>query len=125
MKENEIKIIIKGREVHNLKMFRWKFPKISLWFLPACPEAENPVWLLTPIFAEGQRRYIESLSPYARQFLGQMDRPDVDEITDLSPAIAIDQRSSSQSSFNRGHPYGNLRLSPCFIRQAWRSVLSY
>ena len=51
-----------------------EIPKINWWFLPACPEAENPVWLLTPFFAEGQRRYIESLSPYARQFLGQMDR---------------------------------------------------
>ena len=49
------------------------------------------------IFAEGQRRYIESLSPYARQFLGQMDRPDVDEITGLSPAIAIDQRALSHN----------------------------
>jgi len=49
------------------------------------------------IFAEGQRRYIESLSPYARQFLGEMDRPDVDEITGLSPAIAIDQRALSHN----------------------------
>ena len=61
------------------------------------------------IFAEGQRRYVESLSAYARQFLGQMDKPDVDFIEGLSPAVSIDQKSTvAQPAIHRGHDHRGL-----------------
>ena len=94
MKEND-KIIIKGARVHNLKNVSLEIPKNKLVVFTGVSGSGKSSLAFDTIFAEGQRRYIESLSPYARQFLGQMDRPDVDEITGLSPAIAIDQRSFS------------------------------
>lgn len=69
------------------------------------------------IYADGQRRYVESLSSYARMFLGRMDKPDVDEITGLSPAISIDQKTTSHNPAHRGYRDGNLRLSaPLYAR---------
>ena len=68
------------------------------------------------IYADGQRRYMESLSSYARQFLGQMEKPDVDDIQGLSPAISIDQKTTSpQSPLHSGHRDGDLRLSSSFV----------
>ncbi|MFH0792045.1 MAG: excinuclease ABC subunit UvrA [bacterium] len=91
------KIIIKGARVHNLKNVNAELPKDSLIVFTGVSGSGKSSLAFDTIFAEGQRRYIESLSPYARQFLGQMDRPDVDKIIGLSPAIAIDQRALSHN----------------------------
>jgi len=91
------KIIIKGARVHNLKNISVELPKNKLIVVSGVSGSGKSSLAFDTIFAEGQRRYIESLSPYARQFLGQMDRPDVDEIIGLSPAIAIDQRALSHN----------------------------
>lgn len=91
------KIVIKGARVHNLKNIDLEIPKNKLVVFSGVSGSGKSSLAFDTIFAEGQRRYIESLSPYARQFLGQMDRPDVDEIIGLSPAIAIDQKALSHN----------------------------
>jgi len=91
------KIIIKGARVHNLKDVDLELPKNELIVFSGLSGSGKSSLAFDTIFAEGQRRYIESLSPYARQFLGQMEKPDVDEITGLSPAIAIDQKAHSHN----------------------------
>lgn len=83
--------------MHNLKNISLEIPKNKLVVFTGVSGSGKSSLAFDTIFAEGQRRYIESLSPYARQFLGQMDRPDVDEIIGLSPAIAIDQRALSHN----------------------------
>ncbi|MDO8602151.1 MAG: ATP-binding cassette domain-containing protein [bacterium] len=90
-------IIIKGARVHNLKDVNLTLPKNKLIVFTGLSGSGKSSLAFDTIFAEGQRRYIESLSPYARQFLGQMEKPDVDEITGLSPAIAIDQKAHSRN----------------------------
>ncbi len=98
-KSNEFvnKIVIKGARVHNLKDVNLELPKNELIVFSGLSGSGKSSLAFDTIFAEGQRRYIESLSPYARQFLGQMEKPDVDEITGLSPAIAIDQKAHSHN----------------------------
>lgn len=91
------KIAIKGARVHNLKDVNLELPKNQLIVFTGLSGSGKSSLAFDTIFAEGQRRYIESLSPYARQFLGQMEKPDVDEITGLSPAIAIDQKAHSHN----------------------------
>ncbi len=91
------KIIIKGARTHNLKNVDLEFPKNKLVVFTGVSGSGKSSLAFDTIFAEGQRRYVESLSPYARQFLGQMDAPDVDEISGLSPAIAIDQKGHSHN----------------------------
>ncbi|TSC96525.1 MAG: excinuclease ABC subunit A [Parcubacteria group bacterium Athens1014_26] len=91
------KIIIKGARVNNLKNIDLELPKNKLIVFTGLSGSGKSSLAFETIFAEGQRRYIESLSPYARQFLGQMEKPDVDEITGLSPAIAIDQKAHSHN----------------------------
>ncbi len=91
------KIVIKGARVHNLKDVNLELPKNQLIVFSGLSGSGKSSLAFDTIFAEGQRRYIESLSPYARQFLGQMEKPDVDEITGLSPAIAIDQKAHSHN----------------------------
>lgn len=93
----EDKISIKGARVHNLKNIDLDIPKNKLVVFTGVSGSGKSSLAFDTIFAEGQRRYIESLSPYARQFLGQMERADVDEIVGLSPAIAIDQRALSHN----------------------------
>ncbi|AKM78358.1 MAG: Excinuclease ABC, subunit A [Candidatus Wolfebacteria bacterium GW2011_GWE1_48_7] len=93
----EDKISIKGARVHNLKNIDLEIPKNKLVVFTGVSGSGKSSLAFDTIFAEGQRRYIESLSPYARQFLGQMERADVDEIVGLSPAIAIDQRALSHN----------------------------
>ncbi|OGD66637.1 hypothetical protein A3F08_03030, partial [Candidatus Berkelbacteria bacterium RIFCSPHIGHO2_12_FULL_36_9] len=93
----EDKLIIRGARVHNLKNVNLEIPKNKLVVFSGVSGSGKSSLSFDTIFAEGQRRYIESLSPYARQFLGQMDRPDVDEIIGLSPAIAIDQKALSHN----------------------------
>jgi excinuclease ABC subunit A len=91
----EDKIIIKGARVHNLKNISLQLPKNKIIVFTGVSGSGKSSLAFDTIFAEGQRRYIESLSPYARQFLGQMEKPDVDEIIGLSPAISIDQKALS------------------------------
>src|SRR5579862_558409 len=91
------KIIIKGAREHNLKNLDLEIPKNKLVVFTGLSGSGKSSLAFDTIFAEGQRRYVESLSSYARQFLGQMEKPDVDHIEGLSPAIAIDQKSTSHN----------------------------
>jgi len=91
------KISIRGARVHNLKNVSLDIPKGKLVVMTGLSGSGKSSIAFDTIYAEGQRRYMESLSSYARQFLELQDKPDVDELTGLSPTIAIDQRSSSQN----------------------------
>src|SRR3990167_7163427 len=90
-------INIKGAKTHNLKNINLKIPRNKMVVFTGLSGSGKSSLAFDTIFAEGQRRYIESLSPYARQFLRQMQKPDVEEITGLSPAISIDQKSRSNN----------------------------
>jgi excinuclease ABC subunit A len=89
------KIIIKGAREHNLKNVNLEIPRDKMVVFTGLSGSGKSSLAFDTIFAEGQRRYIESLSAYARQFLGRLDKPDVDEIEGLSPAISIDQKHHS------------------------------
>ncbi len=89
------KIVIRGAREHNLKNINIELPRNKMVVLTGLSGSGKSSLAFDTIFAEGQRRYVESLSSYARQFLGQMDKPDVDEIEGLSPAISIDQKAHS------------------------------
>ncbi len=89
------KIIIKGAREHNLKNINLELPRNKMVIFTGISGSGKSSLAFDTIFAEGQRRYIESLSAYARQFLGRLDKPDVDEIEGLSPAISIDQKHHS------------------------------
>jgi excinuclease ABC subunit A len=91
------KIIIKGARAHNLKNIDVTIPRDKLVVLTGLSGSGKSSLAFDTIYAEGQRRYVESLSAYARQFLGQMDKPDVDLIEGLSPAISIDQKTTSRN----------------------------
>jgi excinuclease ABC subunit A len=91
------KITIKGARVHNLKNMDIEIPRDQLVVLTGLSGSGKSSLAFDTIYAEGQRRYVESLSAYARQFLGQMDKPDVDTIEGLSPAISIDQKTTSRN----------------------------
>src|SRR3989339_1895049 len=88
-------IRIKGARVHNLKNIDVEIPRDKLVVLTGISGSGKSSLAFDTIYAEGQRRYVESLSTYARQFLGLMDKPEVDAIEGLSPAISIDQRSGA------------------------------
>ena len=96
-KIEEEKIVIKGARTHNLKNVSVEMPRNKMIAFTGLSGSGKSSLAFDTIFAEGQRRYIESLSSYARQFLRQMQKPDVDEITGLSPAISIDQKSRSNN----------------------------
>src|SRR3982751_6072406 len=91
------KIIIQGAREHNLKNVDLEIPKNKLVVLTGISGSGKSSLAFDTIYAEGQRRYVESLSAYARQFIGLMDKPDVDKIEGLSPAISIDQKSASHN----------------------------
>ncbi|OGG39411.1 ABC-ATPase UvrA [Candidatus Jorgensenbacteria bacterium GWC1_48_12] len=91
------KLIIKGAREHNLKNINLEIPRDKMVVFTGLSGSGKSSLAFDTIFAEGQRRYIESLSAYARQFLGRLDKPDVDEIDGLSPAISIDQKSHSSN----------------------------
>ena len=93
--ENSIKI--KGARAHNLKNINVEIPRDKLVVITGLSGSGKSSLAFDTIYAEGQRRYVESLSSYARQFLGQMDKPDVDNIEGLSPAISIDQKTTSHN----------------------------
>ena len=84
-------LIVKGARQHNLKNIDISLPRDQFIVLTGLSGSGKSSLAFDTIYAEGQRRYVESLSAYARQFLGQMDKPDVDYIEGLSPAISIDQ----------------------------------
>lgn len=90
-------IRVKGARTHNLKNLSTEFPRGAMTVVTGLSGSGKSSLAFDTIFAEGQRRYVESLSAYARQFLNQMQKPDVDEITGLSPAISIDQKSRSNN----------------------------
>ncbi|MDK2930962.1 MAG: excinuclease subunit [Bacillota bacterium] len=90
-------IIVRGARQHNLKNIDLEIPRDRLVVITGLSGSGKSSLAFDTIYAEGQRRYVESLSAYARQFLGQMDKPDVDYIEGLSPAIAIDQKSGSRN----------------------------
>ncbi len=91
------KIIIKGAREHNLKNVDLEIPRDKLIVMTGLSGSGKSSLAFDTIYADGQRRYMESLSSYARQFLGQMEKPDVDDIQGLSPAISIDQRTTSKN----------------------------
>ena len=91
------KIIVKGARVHNLKNVSLEIPRDKLIVFTGLSGSGKSSLAFDTLYAEGQRRYVESLSSYARQFLGQMNKPDVDYIEGLSPAISIDQKTTSKN----------------------------
>lgn len=95
--KNIDKIVVKGARNHNLKNIDVEMPRNKMVVITGVSGSGKSSLAFDTIFAEGQRRYVESLSSYARQFLNQMPKPDVDEITGLSPAISIDQKSRSNN----------------------------
>ena len=90
-------IIVKGANENNLKHIDVKIPRDKMVVLTGLSGSGKSSLAFDTIYAEGQRRYVESLSSYARQFLGQMDKPDVELIEGLSPAISIDQKTTSKN----------------------------
>ena len=90
-------ILIKGAREHNLKNVNVNIPRDSLTVITGVSGSGKSSLAFDTLYAEGQRRYVESLSAYARQFLEQMDKPDVDSIEGLSPAISIEQKTVSRN----------------------------
>lgn len=94
---NDGSIIVRGARQHNLKNIDVVIPRNKLVVVTGLSGSGKSSLAFDTIYAEGQRRYVESLSAYARQFLGQMDKPDVDSIEGLSPAISIDQKGAGHN----------------------------
>lgn len=91
------KIIVRGAKEHNLKNVNVEIPRNKLVVITGLSGSGKSSLAFDTIYAEGQRRYVESLSSYARMFLGQMDKPNVESIEGLSPAISIDQKTTSKN----------------------------
>src|SRR5205823_14907820 len=90
-------IVVSGAREHNLRDVSVDLPREALVVITGLSGSGKSSLAFDTLYAEGQRRYVESLSAYARQFLGQMDKPDVDHIDGLSPAVSIDQKSASKN----------------------------
>src|SRR5437868_11481807 len=91
------KLVIRGARQHNLKNINVEIPRNTLTVITGLSGSGKSSLAFDTIYAEGQRRYVESLSAYARQFLDQMERPDVDVIEGLSPSIAIEKKNTTMS----------------------------
>src|SRR5207237_5709058 len=89
-------ITIRGAREHNLKNVNLEIPRDRMVVITGLSGSGKSSLAFDTIYAEGQRRYVESLSAYARQFLGQMEKPDVDQIDGLSPAVSIDQKGATR-----------------------------
>ncbi|MBG0823961.1 excinuclease ABC subunit UvrA [Planomonospora sp. ID91781] len=113
------RLIVRGAREHNLKDVSLELPRDSLIVFTGLSGSGKSSLAFDTIFAEGQRRYVESLSAYARQFLGQMDKPDVDFIEGLSPAVSIDQKSTSR---NPRSTVGTITEVYDYLRLLWARV---
>ncbi|MFT8668437.1 MAG: excinuclease ABC subunit UvrA [Liquorilactobacillus hordei] len=113
------KIVIHGARAHNLKNINVTIPKDKLVVITGLSGSGKSSLAFDTLYAEGQRRYVESLSAYARQFLGQMDKPDVDSIDGLSPAISIDQKTTSK---NPRSTVGTVTEINDYLRLLWARV---
>ena len=102
MEENNIKIL--GARVHNLQNVDLEIPRGKLVVITGLSGSGKSSLAFDTIYAEGQRRYMETLSTYARQFVGTMERPDVDKITGLSPVVAIEQKTTNKNPRSRSVP---------------------
>src|SRR5687767_12149172 len=112
-------IVISGAREHNLKDISITLPRDALVVLTGLSGSGKSSLAFDTIYAEGQRRYVESLSAYARQFLGQMDKPDVDSIEGLSPAISIDQKTTSR---NPRSTVGTVTEIYDYLRLLWARI---
>jgi len=113
------KIVVRGAREHNLKNINVEIPRDKLVVITGLSGSGKSSLAFDTIYAEGQRRYVESLSAYARQFLGLMEKPDVDQIDGLSPAISIDQKSSSR---NPRSTVGTVTEVYDYMRLLWARV---
>ncbi|MFM7410127.1 MAG: excinuclease ABC subunit UvrA, partial [Actinomycetota bacterium] len=113
------KIVVRGAREHNLKNVNVELPRDQLIVFTGLSGSGKSSLAFDTIYAEGQRRYVESLSAYARQFLGQMDKPDVDHIDGLSPAISIDQKSASR---NPRSTVGTITEVYDYLRLLWARI---
>ena len=113
------KIIVKGARENNLKNIDVTIPRDKLVVMTGLSGSGKSSLAFDTIYAEGQRRYVESLSSYARMFLGQMDKPDVDYIEGLSPAISIDQKTTSK---NPRSTVGTVTEIYDYLRLLWARV---
>ena len=113
------KLVVKGARVHNLKNLTLEIPRNALVVFTGLSGSGKSSLAFDTIFAEGQRRYVESLSAYARQFLGQVDRPDVDFIEGLSPAVSIDQKSTNR---NPRSTVGTITEIHDYLRLLWARI---
>jgi excinuclease ABC subunit A len=113
------KLSIRGARVHNLKNLNLEIPRDALIVFTGLSGSGKSSLAFDTIFAEGQRRYVESLSAYARQFLGQVDRPDVDFIEGLSPAVSIDQKSTNR---NPRSTVGTITEIHDYLRLLWARI---
>src|SRR5918992_1244910 len=112
-------IVVSGAREHNLKDLHLRLPRNSLIVITGLSGSGKSSLAFDTIYAEGQRRYVESLSAYARQFLGQMDKPDVDSIEGLSPAISIDQKTTSR---NPRSTVGTVTEIYDYLRLLWARI---
>ena len=112
-------IFIKGAREHNLKNVDVEIKRDTLTVITGISGSGKSSLAFDTIYAEGQRRYVESLSSYARQFLGQMEKPDVDYIEGLSPAIAIDQKTTSK---NPRSTVGTVTEIYDYLRLLWARI---
>ncbi len=119
MNNSHDKLIVRGARVHNLKNLNLEIPRDSLVVFTGLSGSGKSSLAFDTIFAEGQRRYVESLSAYARQFLGQVDRPDVDFIEGLSPAVSIDQKSTNR---NPRSTVGTITEIHDYLRLLWARI---
>ncbi|HTW42833.1 MAG TPA: excinuclease ABC subunit UvrA, partial [Solirubrobacteraceae bacterium] len=116
---SENRIVLSGAREHNLKDISLELPRDALVVITGLSGSGKSSLAFDTIYAEGQRRYVESLSAYARQFLGQMDKPDVDSIEGLSPAISIDQKTTSR---NPRSTVGTVTEIYDYLRLLWARV---
>src|SRR5260221_14518145 len=113
------KLVVRGAREHNLKDVSVQIPRDQLVVITGLSGSGKSSLAFDTIYAEGQRRYVESLSAYARQFLEQMDKPDVDSIEGLSPAISIEQKTTSK---NPRSTVGTVTEIYDYLRLLWARV---